>query len=146
MYFNNFVVALVAFFLSFGSTAQTNTDSSKTVPTYKRVAIPKPNAAELETLNEIGVDLTCGVIQRNDSLLLEISEYTLNKLESEGIQCTVIVENILTQHAQQGNELPQKKEQLKRIKVESRKKNRQNRTKERRTARRLRRNQLGGSD
>ncbi|MDG1333196.1 MAG: M14 family zinc carboxypeptidase [Crocinitomicaceae bacterium] len=122
MSLNNFTLFTCILLLGFGSAAQAENDSLPETPIYKRVAIPKPNKSELNILNEVGVDLTCGVIQRNDSLLLELSEYTLSQLENEGIDYTVLIEDMSARYEKQSEELPQARAELNAMKAQSRKK------------------------
>ena len=122
MSLKNFQLFTILLFLCFGTTAQTVNDSLATPPIYKRVSIPKPNQAELEILNEVGVDLTCGVIQRNDSLLLELNEYTLDQLENKGIQYTVLIEDMSAHYDQRSGELPKARKELRALKIQTRKK------------------------
>lgn len=144
MYFFKYKILFITLIISNFSIAQTIRDSSLTSPIYKRVAIPKPNAEQLTILNDVGVDLTCGVVQRNDSLLIELSDYTLNKLELEGIAYKVLIEDMSEHYANRSKELPKARKELKEMKTIARKK-RKERVKERRAARKMRRNRLDGS-
>ena len=108
--------------LSSSTFAQTTADSSIIVPVYKRVSIAKPNSEQLNTLNEIGVDLSCGAIYENDSLKLELSETTLLKLEENAIGYTVLIEDMSKHYESRAKELPKAREELEAMKVQSRKK------------------------
>ncbi|MFK7785658.1 MAG: M14 family zinc carboxypeptidase [Crocinitomicaceae bacterium] len=117
-----YTLLIISLITSYSSLAQVSTNSSSTPPIYKRVAIPKPDAQELEILNEVGVDLSCGVTQRNDSLLIELSDVTLAQLENEGISYTVLIDDMSEHYANQSKELPKARKELKAMKAQSRKK------------------------
>jgi hypothetical protein len=73
-------------------------------------------------MNEIGVDFTCGAIQRNDSILLELNEFTLLQLEENGISYTVLIDDMSKFYERRSKELPKAREELEEMKVQSRKK------------------------
>jgi len=63
-----------------------------TAPVYQIVSIAKPNVEQIHSLPDIGVDLTCGAIFREDYLHLALSEHTLHKLEANYIVYRVLVD------------------------------------------------------
>ncbi len=117
-----YLLFLFSFIIGFGTFAQSTADSTIAIPIYKRVSIAKPNADELKTMNEIGVDFTCGAIHRNDSIYLELSEYTLLQLEENEISYTVLIDDMSKFYENRSKELPKAREELETMKVQSRKK------------------------
>ncbi|WP_438966366.1 M14 family zinc carboxypeptidase [Flavobacterium sp.] len=66
-------------------------------PIYKRVKISKSIPNYFERLINSGVDMQCGATYNMDSVILELSENDLSSLTANGINYTVVVEN-LTQY------------------------------------------------
>jgi len=92
-----------------------------TAPVYKRVSIAKPNVEQIHSLHEIGVDLTCGAIFREDDLHLELSEHTLRKLEAKDIGYRVMVDDLTSYYSRRVNELPSARAALAEMKAQQRK-------------------------
>lgn len=121
---------LLLFFLTLfasDSFAQEPADSNESNPIYKRITIGKPDKDILKTLNDLGVDLSCGAIYRNDSLQLEIDNNTLLQLDEAEIIYTVLIEDLSKYYSDQAtNELPKAREDLEIIRATSAKKKGQN--------------------
>lgn len=108
---------LLAFFLIFYATV-----SWSQAPVYKRVAVGHP-VEVIPILDNIGVDLECGAVYRNDSLLLELNTYTLEQLAQAGIKYSVLVEDVTAQYANRAaKELPAVREELEQMKATAQKK------------------------
>lgn len=92
-------------------------------PVYKRVTIGNPDAELVQILDSVGVDMECGAVYRNDSLQLELNEYTLQSLSDAGVKYTVLIVDLTQFYADRAAaELPQAREELEAMKEESRKK------------------------
>ena len=56
--------------------------------TYKRIVIGNADESVSQVLDSLGVDLECGAVYRDDSLQLELDEYTLGQIQDAGISYT----------------------------------------------------------
>lgn len=92
-------------------------------PIYKRITIGNPDKALIHILDSVGVDLECGAVYRNDSLQLELDDYTLQKLTNANVTYTVLIDDLTAYYANRSaTELPAAREELEVMKEASRKK------------------------
>ncbi|QRM89976.1 T9SS type A sorting domain-containing protein [Lacinutrix sp. WUR7] len=85
--------------------------------TYKKVSITAtPNA--IQQLDNEGIDLTCGVIIRNNTIDIELTQYQLDKLTDRGIPYTVLIEDMVAFYSQRAIEdLPRASQELQQMKA-----------------------------
>ncbi|MFT6246534.1 MAG: hypothetical protein ACJA0U_002047 [Salibacteraceae bacterium] len=114
---------LCAVLLTSNSYCQNPTNSSDATPLYKRITVGNPDKEILKTLDEIGVDLSCGAIFRNDSLQLELDDNTLLQLDEKGILYTVLIEDLTSYYSKSAvQDLPKARAELEEMKESSVKK------------------------
>jgi hypothetical protein len=114
---------LCAVLLTSNSYCQNPTNSSDATPLYKRITVGNPDKEILKTLDEIGVDLSCGAIFRNDSLQLELDDNTLLQLNEKGILYTVLIEDLTSYYSESAvQDLPKARAELEEMKESSVKK------------------------
>lgn len=118
-----YLLFFFSIFFASASFAQEPANTNELDPTYKRISIGNPDKEVLKILNEIGVDLSCGAIFRNDSLQLEIDNNTLLKLDEKGISYTVLIDDLSKYYSDRATEeLPKAREELEAMKATSGKK------------------------
>ena len=61
---------------------------------YKRISIPNANPEIIQRLDNLGIDLTCGVIISQDQIQMELNEHSLKDLENIGINYNVLIDNM----------------------------------------------------
>ncbi|WP_298500378.1 M14 family zinc carboxypeptidase, partial [uncultured Algibacter sp.] len=61
----------------------------------KRIKINNPTRDQLFKVKDVGIDLSCGAIFKDDNLILELGETELNKLDIEGITYTVLIDDLI---------------------------------------------------
>ena len=61
---------------------------------YKRVIINNNSEATIQTLLEIGIDLRCGAVYKNNTIQLELSTEQLNLIDTAGISYKVSIEDL----------------------------------------------------
>ncbi len=85
--------------------------------TYKKVSITAtPNA--IQQLDDEGIDLTCGVIIRNNTMDIELTQYQLDKLTARGIPYTVLIEDMVAFYSQRAiADLPRATRELQQMKA-----------------------------
>ena len=82
-------------------------------PIAKRVKINNPTKAQLLKVKEVGIDLSCGALFSDNSLILELGEGDLDALNQKGISYTVMVEDLITHYKNKNEiELPIAKAEL----------------------------------
>uniref|UniRef100_UPI002604A818 M14 family metallopeptidase n=1 Tax=uncultured Psychroserpens sp. TaxID=255436 RepID=UPI002604A818 len=69
---------------------------------YKRIITNNDSETTIQTLLNIGIDLRCGAVYKNNSIQLELSVEQLSQLDNAGIKYNVVVED-LTKYYQERN-------------------------------------------
>lgn len=113
------IIPILLFFFQFSTFtifAQEPIDSLSSIPIYKRIAIEKPNPIQINTLHEMGVDLICGANYRNEKLELELDEFTIRNLEQEGIDYSIIINDLATFYGRNAELLPAARTELELLK------------------------------
>ncbi|MCK8482118.1 M14 family zinc carboxypeptidase, partial [Psychroserpens algicola] len=62
--------------------------------TYKRIRINSSDQMTIEKLDHLGIDLTCGVLIESNGIFMEIEDYQIQRLESENIAYTVLIDDV----------------------------------------------------
>lgn len=87
---------------------------------YKRVSITNVNEFLIHDLQNIGIDLTCGVIQKDQKLTLELFDYELDQLDEQNINYNVLIEDMQEFYSKRAIEdLPKASLELQQEKVRS---------------------------
>ncbi len=80
---------------------------------YKKISVTEPDAETLKKLNEIGIDLSCGAIFKNNNLELELDEITIHELNKEEINYSILIEDLSTYYSKRAVEdLPKARKEL----------------------------------
>jgi len=84
---------------------------------YKKVSInATPNA--IQQLDDEGIDLTCGVIIRDNKIDIELNQYQLDNLTNKGIPYTVLIEDMVAFYSQRAiADLPRASRELQQMKA-----------------------------
>ena len=61
---------------------------------YKRVKITNVNETTIQQLDDLGIDLTCGVVLTNNQLTLELSQYELDLITGQDVGYTVLIDDM----------------------------------------------------
>ncbi len=64
--------------------------------TYKRIQINNPSHNVIHDLQELGIDLTCGVVINQEALTIELFDYELEQLSNKGITYDILIEDMQT--------------------------------------------------
>lgn len=87
---------------------------------YKRVQFNNVSETDIERLHDLGIDLTCGAVFKNERLTLELFEYELERLSNEGITYTVLIDDMQTFYSERAIEdLPKARLELEQLKAEA---------------------------
>ena len=98
-------LSLVALMVAFMSFSQGNPPQSAQLElsedplnsqniNYVRISISNPSDLTINTLNDLGIDLTCGVIFKENEITLEVREDDLQNLQDQGIPYNVLIEDM----------------------------------------------------
>ncbi|WP_460220495.1 M14 family zinc carboxypeptidase [Psychroserpens sp. MEBiC05023] len=79
-----FLFALILLFVQFTFSQET----------YKKVSINNVNDYTFQKLDQLGIDLTCGVIITDDNIQIELSQSELNRIEESNISYSVLIEDM----------------------------------------------------
>ncbi|MFC3875731.1 M14 family zinc carboxypeptidase [Winogradskyella maritima] len=60
----------------------------------KRVEITGVNQRTIKTLNDLGIDMTCGVTIENNTMSLELMEFELENIKRNGVQYRVMIDDL----------------------------------------------------
>ena len=110
------LLLLSAIFLFQASIAQTTTNTAL----YKRVSISNPTPAQINTLHQIGIDLCCGAIYKNNHLEVELSTHEMLNLDQQEINYTVLVDDLSAFYESNASNLPRAREELELLKSNTR--------------------------
>ncbi|MFV8367585.1 M14 family zinc carboxypeptidase, partial [Flavobacterium sp. XS1P27] len=97
---NYFILLYLIAFISFSSYSQSKNKSFNTKEIqkikfkYKRVQIDKSLPNVMQKLEEVGVDLTCGVYSTEKYIQIELSDYELQRISEQGIRYTVLINDV----------------------------------------------------
>ncbi len=87
---------------------------------YNRVSIPNSSEADIHQLQDLGIDLTCGVILIDNKLTLELFDYELEMLSNEGINYNILIEDMQKFYSQRAIEdLPKAIMEIEQLKAQS---------------------------
>ena len=108
----NFTLVLVFLASSLIGNSQT--------PISKRIKINNPTKTQLLKIKEAGVDLSCGAIFADNSLILELGSDELNMLNDQRVTYSVLVEDLIEHYRKKtAIELPIARAQLQAKKVQT---------------------------
>ena len=81
--------------------------------TYKRISISNTSESVIHELQDLGIDLTCGVIINDSKITLELFDYELDLLSDQGINYSILIDDLTKFYSQRAVEdLPKAKAQL----------------------------------
>ncbi len=84
----------------------------------KRIEIQNPSRSQLLQIKDVGFDLACDAIFKNNNLILEIGEQQLNELDSRNINYNILVEDLIQHYREKTErELPAAKAELEQLKA-----------------------------
>jgi len=85
---------------------------------YKRVSITNVNDDVIHQLDGLGIDLTCGVILKDNKITLELFDYEIDKLEDHGLNYNVIINDMAKFYSERAiNDLPKASIELQQAKA-----------------------------
>jgi len=61
---------------------------------HKRISIANPTEQLVEQINDLGIDLTCGVVISQNNIQMEIDTYALSLLENNGINYRIDIDDV----------------------------------------------------
>ena len=112
-----FTIWVLFLFCGLNLWSQVASGSTEIHAIYKRVSIDVANKNVLNTLNEIGIDLSCGAIIKNNKLAVELSFHDLETIVSQGIPYTILIEDMTAYYSERAIEnLPQARQELSKMK------------------------------
>ena len=115
-----FTIWVLFLFCGLNLWSQVASGSTEIHAIYKRVSIDVANKNVLNTLNEIGIDLSCGAIIKNNKLAVELSFHDLETIVSQGIPYTILIEDMTAYYSERAIEnLPQARQELSKMKETS---------------------------
>jgi|GEM_PF-216313 len=82
-------------------------------PISKRIKINNPTRSQLLKVKDAGIDLSCGAVFTNNSLVLEVGEGELQLLDSQNLNYSVLIDDLIDHYRKKTEvELPLAKAQL----------------------------------
>jgi chitodextrinase len=112
LFFTLFYLFIITFSKIDRAEAQVKTDisNSSLKQIYKRISVNNSNLLLLENL---GIDLTCGAILKDNKIELELSEFELGELTNSGVNYEVIVDDLEKFYSERAQKnLPRAKQEL----------------------------------
>ncbi|MCF6278823.1 MAG: T9SS type A sorting domain-containing protein [Flavobacteriaceae bacterium] len=85
---------LLLLILAISTTIVFSQSETQNEDNYKRIKINNPTEETIHKLQEIGVDLRCGVVINEDKIQLELSQLELNQLNNKGIIYDIEIEDV----------------------------------------------------
>jgi chitodextrinase len=80
---------------------------------YKRISVSNPSESVIHELEDLGIDLSCGAVLKNNQLSLELFDYELELLTNQGINYTVLIDDLTKFYSERAVEdLPKAKAEL----------------------------------
>ncbi|NNL31599.1 MAG: T9SS type A sorting domain-containing protein [Flavobacteriaceae bacterium] len=87
---------------------------------YKRVSISNVSESTIHQLNDLGIDLTCGVIKTKDKITLELFDIQLDQLKDQGINYNILIDDMEEYYSQRAiKDLPKASLELAQQKAQS---------------------------
>ncbi|MFD1062090.1 M14 family zinc carboxypeptidase, partial [Winogradskyella litorisediminis] len=84
---------------------------------YKRVSINNINPNKIETLDRLGVDMTCGASVINNNMVIELSEIQLREISEKNIQYSVLIDDMKEFYSERAiNNLPRAAAEIRMLK------------------------------
>lgn len=115
-----FLLFVLAFFLTPSLFSQVTDLSSDEIVLYYRISIEEPSTTLLNTLSEMGIDLSCGAIFNQNSLQLELDNRSLLLLDKKEIAYSILIKDLTSYYAKKALEdLPKAKKELEALKEAS---------------------------
>ena len=85
---------------------------------YKRVNITNVNDDVIHQLDDLGIDLTCGVVLKDNKITLELFDYEIDKLEDQGINYNIVINDMAKFYGERAiNDLPNASMELQQAKA-----------------------------
>lgn len=84
---------------------------------YQRIEIANPSNEVYQVLANVGADLDCGSHMHGDNLIVELADYEVEALRTQGISFEVLIDDMTTFYSQRAiDDLPRASAEIKRLK------------------------------